>query len=170
MCSHWSPTMTVPSMPSRVGPSTEVMPAGLTLVSMTGTGYVCADLTCIASAGLAAGADGPTITVTATVNTGTTTAQRNVAYITPGPGETPEINPLVVPTPGTDTTSTPTDNDSHALIGVEVPAVLPPLPAGTPLPDTGSDVLGHLTNSLSLFAGGFVLVLLARRRRQQSAA
>ncbi len=171
---------------------TDVMPAGLTLVSMTGAGYICDVNVCTAESGLAAGADGPTITVTATVGAATAVGQRNVAYITPGPGEVTETNPLVVPTAGTNTASTPTDNDAHADIDVELPIVVPPVPALPPLvaslpplppmtapvaptlspgeflPSTGTDAFSLLSNSISILGAGCVLLLLARRRNRRT--
>ena len=93
---------------------TEVLPDSLVLTSMTGDGYTCSGVTCVADAPLAAGADGPVITVVATVAPSFVGDARNVAYVSPAEGETPETNPLVVPAKGTDTTTTPTDNDAHA--------------------------------------------------------
>jgi uncharacterized protein (TIGR03437 family) len=45
----------------------EAVPAGLTLVSMAGTGWTCADISCTRSDALAAGASYPAITVTVNV-------------------------------------------------------------------------------------------------------
>ncbi len=97
---------------------TEVLPAGLTLVSMAGNGYTCAELTCTAADGLAAGADGAPITVTATIGGDVTGPLHNVAYVSPAAGEITETNPLVVPTTTTDTSKTPTDNDAQADLSV----------------------------------------------------
>lgn len=102
---------------------TEVMPSGLTLVSMTGAGYtpkVGDPNTLVADAALAANANGPVITVTARIS-GLPPAGgelRNVAYVAPVAGETPETNPLVVPPVGTDHTKTSTDNDASDPVEV----------------------------------------------------
>ena len=144
---------------------------------MTGTGYSCAGVTCTSTTTLPAGTDGAPITVTATVAASTTTSQHNVAYITPAPGETTETNPLGVPATGTDTTSSPTDNDAHADVAIEAPVVAPPTPStpstptlspATKIPVTGSDTRQQLTNSLAFLALGFTLLVFARRRNQHS--
>jgi len=98
---------------------TDVLPAGLSLVSMTGTGYTCAGATCTAGAPLAAKADGPVITVTAKLDPSITTGSvKNVAYVAPATGDVAESNPLVVPTTTTDTSATGTDNDAQAVVSV----------------------------------------------------
>ena len=96
------------------------MPAGLTLVSMTGTGYDCTTTpgTCVASAALPAGAGEP-ITVTAILDASFTGSAKNVAYVSPSSADlVAETVPLVVPSLTTDTTSTPTDKDSEAVVSV----------------------------------------------------
>ena len=135
---------------------TEVVPDGLTLVSMTGTGYVCSGVTCVADGVLAAGADGNPITVTFTAS-GTGNA-RNIAYVDKNPQDVPEDNPLGPnpPSKDTDTTTTPTDNDSEAAVTV------------TPrLPDTGTDVVPFLVFAFGLMAAGAFLLAATRRRRHQ---
>lgn len=105
---------------------TDVLPASMTLVSISGGGYTCDSTTdatkpvCVAAAGLAAGADGSAITVVTkvTVDYG---SLKNVAFVSPAPGEVPETNPLVVPGLTTDTSTTPTDNDAQAVINVASP-------------------------------------------------
>ena len=97
---------------------TDILPTGLTLVSMTGTGYTCAAATCVADGRLAAGTFGEVITVTATIDANFTGSAKNVAYVAPSADDEEETNPLVVPTTTTDTTSTPTDNDAQAPISV----------------------------------------------------
>ena len=133
---------------------TEVVPDGLTFESMSGPGYVCADLTCVASNPLTAGATAEPITVTMKA-TGTVKA-RNVAYVDKAPQDVPEDNPLgpEPPTKHTDTSQTPTDNDSEALVTI-VPR----------LPDTGSDVTPFLAIGLGLLAAGGLLLAATRRRR-----
>jgi uncharacterized repeat protein (TIGR01451 family) len=100
---------------------TDVLPPGLTLTSMTGTGYSCTLAVCTATAGLASGADGAPITVTATINAGFTGIAHNVAYISPAPGEATETNPLVVPTTATNTSTTATNNDAQADVTSQSP-------------------------------------------------
>lgn len=76
--------MTFTLTPSNDGPGralagwsvTEVLPAELTLVSMTGDGYDIAGATATSRTVLKAGADGNTITVTATVNRNLTETSR----------------------------------------------------------------------------------------------
>ena len=97
---------------------TDILPAGLTLKSMTGTDYDCTGATCTAKSALAAGADGNKITVVATIGASFTGTAHNVAYVAPKDGDIAETNPLVVPTTGTDTTKTGTDNDAQADLGV----------------------------------------------------
>ena len=97
---------------------TDILPAGLTLKSMTGPDYDCTGATCTAKSALAAGADGNKITVVATIGANFTGTAHNVAYVAPKDGDIAETNPLVVPTTGTDTTKTGTDNDAQADLGV----------------------------------------------------
>ena len=106
---------------------TDLVPTGMSIVSMSGTGYTCditttpTDPTCVAGAGLAAGAIGEPITVVTKVNAGWTGSSfRNVAYVDKSANDVPETNPLVKPARDTDITNpvTPTDNDAQALIGV----------------------------------------------------
>ena len=105
---------------------TDVLPASMTLVSISGAGYVCDSTTdatkpvCVAAAGLAAGADGPAITVVTkvVVDYG---SLKNVAYVSPAKGDIPETNPLVVPGLTTDTSTSKTDNDAQATIDVASP-------------------------------------------------
>ena len=100
---------------------TEIIPAGLTLDKMSGDGYTCVGNVCTADAALAGNTDGGPITVEATIADGFTGKAHNVAYVSPGPNEIVETNPLVVPETGTDTSKTDTDNDAQA--DLEVTAV-----------------------------------------------
>jgi uncharacterized repeat protein (TIGR01451 family)/LPXTG-motif cell wall-anchored protein len=134
---------------------TEVVPAGLTFVSMTGEGYTCTGTTCVADGILAAGADGSPITVTMTA--GTSVSSRNVAFVDKAPTDGPETNPLVTPTTDTDTTTSETDNDSEAAIIVS-----------PRLPNTGSDVTPILALALGLMAAGGLLLAATRRRRRST--
>jgi|GEM_PF-2180346 len=132
---------------------TEVVPAGLTFVSMTGDGYTCTGTTCVAEGILAARADGNPITVTMTA--GTAVSSRNIAFVDKAGTEGPETNPLVTPTTDTDTTTSETDNDSEAAV------IVSPF-----LPNTGTDVAPFLTVALGLMAAGGLLLAATRRRRR----
>ena len=121
-------TVTYTLTPSNAGPSTavagwsvtDVLPAGLTLVSMSGTDYDCTTTvgTCVSSTALAGGTAGApvlgnVITVTATIGTTATGSLKNVAYVSPSANDGPETIPLVTPTLTTDTTQPNTDNDDE---------------------------------------------------------
>ncbi|MCW2854966.1 MAG: hypothetical protein JWR52_581 [Marmoricola sp.] len=111
---------------------TEEVPQGMTVRSAAGTGYGCgelsprtgsgiraaAEITCVAAAGLVAGTDGAPIGVVATIDAGTSGLLRTEAWMSPAPGDAAETNPLVIPAPGTDTTTTATNNDAHADVTV----------------------------------------------------
>jgi uncharacterized repeat protein (TIGR01451 family) len=105
---------------------TDVLPAGMTLVSISGDGYTCDATTdptkpvCVAGAGLGAGAGGAVVTVVTkvTIDSGNL---KNVAYVSPAKGDVPETNPLVVPALTTDTSTSATDNDAQANIDVASP-------------------------------------------------
>lgn len=118
-------TVTFTLTPSNDGPVdalagwsvTEVLPAELTLVSMTGDGYDIAGATATSRTTLRTGANGNTITVTATVNRNLTGDVKNVAYVSPSPRDATETNPLgTPPTNTTDTSTSPTDNDAEAPV------------------------------------------------------
>ncbi len=123
-------TVTFTLTPSNDGPVdalegwsvTDLLPAGLTLVAMTGEGYDCTGNVCVAQDGLAAGAEGSTITVTAKVETQFVGSLVNVAYVSPVQGDIDETNPLVIPagqsenTDPTKTALSPTDNDAEAPV------------------------------------------------------
>lgn len=112
---------------------TDLLPVGLVDASASGEGYTCASgkdavaetVTCEAAAGLAPGADGGVITVTATVTPGATGTLRNVAYVTPATSEVPETIVLVIPTRDTDTTTAVTNNDAEAELTVTPPTETP---------------------------------------------
>jgi uncharacterized repeat protein (TIGR01451 family) len=120
-------TVTYTLAPSNEGPSTalagwsvtDILPAGLTLVKMEGTGYDCATTpgTCVASAALPQGPGAP-ITVTAKLDASFTGSAKNVAYVSPAKGDVVERVPLIVPTLTTDTTAPNTDNDAEAVLSV----------------------------------------------------
>lgn len=103
---------------------TDLLPEGMTLVSMAGEGYVCVPsaATCTAELPLAAGAEGPPITVTARVDAPLSGELINVAFVAPSEEEIPETNPLERParhtadTDPTDTAASATDNDAAAPI------------------------------------------------------
>lgn len=94
-------TVTFTLTPHNDGPSdvlagwtvADQLPTGLTLVSITGEGYTCADGTCTASDVLAAGQDGEPITVIAKVGAGVTGTLLNVAVVAPSATDVPEKNP-----------------------------------------------------------------------------
>lgn len=166
-------------VPSNEGPDpaaagwtvTDVLPSGLTIVSMSGPGYVCdisaAAPTCTGQAALAPGTTGPAITVVARIDDDFVGAARNVAYVSPAPGDISESNPLVIPTRDTDTATTKTDNDAQADLSVEeVSDIELNLPSTSPgLAKTGSGTgLVDVAVALVLLMGGAGLVLVARRR------
>ncbi|MFZ2501710.1 MAG: SdrD B-like domain-containing protein, partial [Nocardioides sp.] len=100
---------------------TDLLPAGLTLVSMSGDGYECTDNVCVADAPLVRDTDGPAITVVATVDAGLTSEVRNIAYVSPSADDVVEGNVLVVPTLETLTGETTTDNDAEAPLRLREP-------------------------------------------------
>jgi uncharacterized repeat protein (TIGR01451 family)/LPXTG-motif cell wall-anchored protein len=165
-------TVTFTLVPTNAGPSaalagwsvTEVLPASFSLVSMTGTGYACAGMTCIAAEPLAAGAAGAPIIVVAQVATGVTGTVRNVAYVAPASADGGEVTPLVVPTAATDTSSSATDNDAEAAVVVKVP----PAPV---LPQTGSAVSGWVVGlAIALLVAGLAALAVGRRARHGAEA
>ncbi|WP_344031512.1 SdrD B-like domain-containing protein, partial [Leucobacter iarius] len=120
-------TVTYTLTPRNNGPSdalggwsvTEVPPPGLSAVSMSGSGYACSGNVCTNAAPLAAGTSAAPITVTATIASNADGVLRNVAYVSPAPGDVAESNPLgVPPAPSTDTSKTPTNNDADAPLTV----------------------------------------------------
>ncbi len=122
-------TVTYALTPKNEGPGaalagwsvTDQLPAGTTLVSISGEGYTCSTTdatrpTCVAAKGLAAGQIGPVVTVTVTINSDAEGVQKNVAHVTPNADD--ETNPLDVPTPSTDTDTSRTDNDAQAEVTI----------------------------------------------------
>ena len=105
---------------------TEVLPSQLTLVSMVGSDggagiYTCVVDVCTSSAPLAAGGTAETIIVTATINANISGVVHNVAYISPASTEVTEANPLgTPPTTNSDTSGTPTNNDSQADLSSDI--------------------------------------------------
>jgi Beta-propeller repeat/Divergent InlB B-repeat domain/Domain of unknown function DUF11 len=75
---------------------TDTFPAGLTLVSMAGTGWTCAAASCTRSDALAAGASYPGITVTVNVASNASSPQVNMAGVSGGGS--------VAPPPASDST------------------------------------------------------------------
>ena len=108
--------------PRNAGPSaalagwsiSELVPANTTLVWAAGEGYSCAGSVCTATSPLAAGASGPVLTVVVKVSAEFSGILKNVAYVSPAPGDVPETNPLAVPGGDTDTAASLTDNDAQA--------------------------------------------------------
>ena len=120
-------TLTYTLTPRNLGPAdalalwkvTEVLPSGLTLVSMVGSDdpsiYTCLSVVCTSSTPLAAGEEAETIIVTVTINDDFAGDAHNVAFISPAPGEAPEMIPLgTPPNTSTDTSGTLTNNDAQA--------------------------------------------------------
>ncbi len=104
---------------------TDVLPAGFTAASVTGSapasGYTSctlATLTCTNGTALAHGADGEPIVVTATVDNDVVGDLHNVAYISPSATDIAELIPLAIPTTSTDTAATITNNDAQATVTV----------------------------------------------------
>ncbi len=114
---------------------TDKLPKGLTLVGMSGDGYDCTDNTCVADEGLAAGATGNPITVTARIDADASGKLHNVAYVSPRSDDIPESNPLAIPATTTDTDDTDTDNDAQADLLV---AATPSAAAATTSATSGS--------------------------------
>lgn len=119
-------TVTYTLTPHNDGPSsaltgwsvTDILPSTLTLVSMSGDGYTFSGNTATAKASLAPNSDGPAITVKATINPGALGTIKNVAYVSPAPGDVTETKPLIVPTLDKNTTNEDTDNDAQAQFTV----------------------------------------------------
>ena len=166
-------TVTFTLTPSNEGPVdalagwsvTDVLPKGLTLVSITGEGYECKNdtVTCVAKDVLKAGETGKPVTVKATVALTDSGELHNVAYVEPSDKEIAETNPLgPKPSTGTNTDETKTDNDSQAKVKVVKPAV--PVPPSPNLAKTGSElpIFGGVAAAVMILAGAAVLV--ARRR------
>jgi len=110
---------------------TDLVPTGMEIVSMGGTGYSSCDITtdptkpvCVADAGLAAGATGSPITVVTKVSAGWTgSAFTNVAYVDKAPTDVTETVPLVIPARDTDVTNPVTTTDNDASVGIHVVSV-----------------------------------------------
>src|SRR5664279_2848219 len=141
---------------------TDVLPVGMTLVSISGDGYTCdTSMVCTSSVALAADATGTPITVVAQImedeQPGTL---KNVAYVSPAKGDVPETNPLVIPTLATDTSTSVTDNDAQAVIEVSAPQVEGIV---LTLPNTGTTIpLTWLLGAVGIIAAGVILLGAAR--------
>ena len=138
---------------------TDILPVGMTLVSIAGDGYTCTSLICTSSHALAADATGTPITVVAQIlqddQPGTL---KNVAYVSPAKGDVPETNPLVIPTLETDTSTSATDNDDQAaIIVVQVEGIV------ITLPNTGTTIpLTWLLAAIGIVAAGVILLGASR--------
>ena len=138
---------------------TDVLPAGLTLVSMAGDAtYSCTATVCVSSVRLAAGSDGAPVRVTATIDAGFAGTAKNVAYVSPAGSDGPETNPLAVPTVTTDTSTSPTDNDAQAALVV----------TSAHMAHTGAETSLLLIPGLGLLLVGGLLVIVTRRRSRRS--
>lgn len=156
---------------------TQLLPDGAELVSMTGPGYQVNGTTATATGEIAAGADGPALTVTVRLVSpppGDST-MRDVAYISPaaetdldGDGYVDvvqeQFRPLVVPTLATDTDASATDNDAQGSWATSTDAggTQPADAAG--LPGTGSDIMPPLIIGAVLLVVGYGVRQVARRR------
>lgn len=158
---------------------TQLLPAGVELVSLTGTGYTAVGATATATAELPAGADGSPLTVTVRVTAPPAGAStmRNVAYVAPAPDTdvdgdgypdtmVEQFGPLVVPTIDTDTDASETDNDAQGVWATTGASGGATGPGTTALSSTGADVL-----PVFALGGGLLLIgaLLRRRRRTRQA-
>ncbi len=124
---------------------TDMLPANLTLVSMSGSGFKCTGGTCVAEGPLAANSDA-TITVVAKVTGTKPGGYANVAFVKPSDKDVPEASPLGEdPTLDTDPSKTPTDNDASA--GFVVSVLIP-------LPETGGETGGVPVWPLLVVAAG----------------
>ena len=92
--------------------------------------------------------------ITVTMTAGAAASSRNIAFVDKAPTDGPETNPLDKPTTDTDTTTSPTDNDSEAGVIVS-----------PRLPETGPDTGAFLAVAFGLMAAGGLLLAAARRRR-----
>ena len=100
---------------------TQLLPAGLELVSISGAGYSYDDSdpanpVATSTDALPAGQDGPVVTVTAQVVADPGSLVKNVSYISPAPGDVVETIPLVVPDLDTETAASATNNDDQGLL------------------------------------------------------
>ena len=93
----------------------DTLPAGMSFVSASGSGWYCAhssnvDITCTLSAGIHAGADAPDITVVASID----------ASVLPGTlvNTAAVSGPLTDPDPTNNTTTDPTDVTTHANVSI----------------------------------------------------
>ena len=149
---------------------TDVLPDGLTMISIRGEGYSCdlATATCVSSVVLPAGGSGAPIWIEAKITATGSGSLRNVAFVKPTPGDVIETNPLGPPPgPGTDTSTTPTDNDSDVVIKFTTPPT-PPKPPLPPLAYTGAGGLGMLTGTgVLLTILGLLLARFSRRREEE---
>ena len=118
---------------------TDLLPAGLEFVSMTGDAewFTISGETATALQGLKADEEAPSLTVTARISESAVTglSLKNVAYVTPSPADVTETNPLgPVPTTDTDTPTTPTDNDDEQKLTVTEKSTPTPTPTEEPTP------------------------------------
>ncbi|WP_454049862.1 beta strand repeat-containing protein [Cellulomonas sp. Marseille-Q8402] len=178
----------------RVAPAgwtiTQLLPDGVELVAMTGAGYVVEGATATATVDLPLDGAGPPLTVTvrmvAAPPGGSTV--RNVAYVAPAPDADLDgdgvvdavvepLGPLVVPTIGTDTDATATDNDAQG-VWTAVGDAASPAPggggddrgtSGEVLAFSGVDALPLALLALVLLGAGLVAVAQRPRGRDGDA-
>lgn len=175
---------------------TDLLPAGLSLESITGEGHTCTGATCVAAAPLAGGAQGPVPTVTAIIEDDVVGALTTIARVTPAEGDVTETIPLVVPTSSTETEASATDNDAEAPVPVDepidpvdpadpedpedpeepttptqpgtpaAPSVSTPVVESSVLAMTGLTGMGALLGGAAVLMAAGTFVLVAVRRRE----
>jgi len=140
---------------------TDLVPAGVTVLSMEGEGYLCGEGTCISDQWLRAGADGPALTIRTRIDADTVGTLTNTATISPSAKDLADTDP--------------SDNSASALVVVTAPPPPPPVdpddedgdpepePQTEELPATGADSLSGLVAGVGLALAGASLLVLRRR-------
>jgi uncharacterized repeat protein (TIGR01451 family) len=101
---------------------TDLVPAGLTLTTLSAPSADCSVTTasCSSSVALAAGSF-VTVSGTAAIANADNLTLKNVAFVRPPNGDLPETNPLVIPSLTTNTQDSATNNDAEASLTVNAP-------------------------------------------------
>jgi large repetitive protein len=132
----------------------DIMPAGLTYVSASGSGWSCSAVgsvvTCTNAASVATGTDLPPLTVTTKV-TATTGTITNVATVSSTSFDAEQANNI----------SSANGPVKAVLAAGPTPT---PVPAPVALPETGSDVGPLTTYGMTLILLGMAMFVLTRRR------
>lgn len=157
---------------------TQLLPDGLELVSMSGDGYTVNGRTATAEGDLAAGAEGPVLTVVARIVAvpGGSSTMRNVAYVAPGSTTDLDgdgfddvvferLSPLAIPTIDTDTVASATDNDAQGVWAV-AGGVTPGGGGGSAggLASTGAEIAPVLAAGMLVLLAGLALAMRRRPR------